>query len=99
MAREKTAVDRYFDEQMKDPEFAAAYKRERAIIDSTDALVRSEDNTVLCIKGKSNGLSLTRGKRYRVIHNPHEEARGLLRVVDDTGEDYVYPAEFFATDG
>ena len=40
---EKTAVDRYFDERMQDPEFAAAYEAERAIVDSTDALVRLLD--------------------------------------------------------
>ena len=43
MPSKKTAVDRYFDARMKNPEFAAAYRDERAIIDSTDTLIRLLD--------------------------------------------------------
>lgn len=39
---------------------------------------------------QSYGISLTAGKQYRVIPDPHKEAHGLVRIVDDTGEDYVY---------
>ncbi len=47
MARRKTAFDRYFDNRMKDPAFAAAYTRTRAAIDSTDALIRALDKARL----------------------------------------------------
>jgi DNA-binding phage protein len=43
MARKKTGFDRYFDKRMEDSAFASAYREERAIIDSTDALVRALD--------------------------------------------------------
>lgn len=58
-------------------------------------MARQSDATVLCVKGPGNGLSITKGKRYRVVSDPDAEARGRLRVVDDTGEDYVYSASLF----
>jgi DNA-binding phage protein len=47
MARKKTAFDKYFDRRMAEPEFAAAYTEARAVIDSTDALVRAFDEARL----------------------------------------------------
>jgi DNA-binding phage protein len=47
MPRKNTAFDRYFDGRMKDPAFASAYAEARAVIDSTDALVRALDKARL----------------------------------------------------
>lgn len=47
MPRRKTAFDRYFDSRMKDSAFASAYSEARAVIDSTDALVRALDKARL----------------------------------------------------
>jgi DNA-binding phage protein len=47
MHRKKTAFDRYFENRMKDPAFASAYKKARAIIDSTDTLIRALDKARL----------------------------------------------------
>ena len=47
MALKKTAFDRYCDERMAEPEFAEAYREARAVIDSTDALVRALDEARL----------------------------------------------------
>ncbi|MBI5068718.1 MAG: helix-turn-helix domain-containing protein [Deltaproteobacteria bacterium] len=41
--RPKTAFDRYFDAQMKDPAFAREYRAARAEIDAIDKLVRALD--------------------------------------------------------
>ena len=41
------------------------------------------------------GFDLTKGKKYRVVPDSEEEAKGLLRVVDDSGEDYLYLASRF----
>jgi hypothetical protein len=35
-------------------------------------------------------------KVYEVIPDETSSRHGLLRVVDESGEDYLYPAEFFA---
>jgi len=49
MPRKKTAFDRYFDKRMKDPAFASAYAEARAVIDSTDTLIRTLDDARLLI--------------------------------------------------
>lgn len=35
-------------------------------------------------------------KLYDVVHDAASEQRGHLRVVDESGEDYLYPEEFCA---
>jgi DNA-binding phage protein len=45
--KKKTAFDRYFDRRIEDPEFASAYTDARAVIDSTDALIRALDEARL----------------------------------------------------
>ncbi len=41
--RTKTSFDRFFDKQMKDRKFAAAYRKARAEVDATDKLIRALD--------------------------------------------------------
>lgn len=41
--------------------------------------------------GKSDPLSLINGKVYEVISVQHK----WYQIVDETGEDYMYPPEFF----
>jgi hypothetical protein len=50
----------------------------------------------LCIENKGTPVSLEIGKVYRVIAT-EKTARGmhLLRVIDESGEDYLYSAEQF----
>ncbi len=50
---------------------------------------------VLCIDDRDSGESLELCKVYRVLADARAERRGLLRVVDETGEDYLYPREMF----
>jgi len=50
---------------------------------------------VLCVKAGSYGASLEPRKIYRVLHDPRAEAESLLRVVDESGEDYLFPASLF----
>jgi len=41
-------------------------------------------------------ISLTIGRVYKTLPlATHEREHGWLRVVDDTGEDYLFPAEYF----
>lgn len=51
---------------------------------------------VVCIQNSGYPASLELHKIYRVV--PDEEAirEGDLRIVDESGEDYLYPAEWFA---
>ena len=51
---------------------------------------------VLCLRNKGYEVSLERRKIYTLVPDRDAEAHGQLRVVDESGEDYLYPASFFA---
>jgi hypothetical protein len=34
-------------------------------------------------------------KVYRVLDDPQASRHGLMRVVDESGEDYLYPEKYF----
>lgn len=52
-----------------------------------------------CIANRGDSLSLTPGQYYQVLSDP-AETHGRLRVIDNTGEDYLFDARLFeeATD-
>jgi hypothetical protein len=49
----------------------------------------------LCLKNRGYAAALEVRKVYRVISDHVAEGRGLVRVIDESGEDYLYPAGFF----
>lgn len=49
----------------------------------------------LCIDDCGSPASLEVRKVYRVLADAAGSARGLVRVVDDSVEDYLYPASAF----
>jgi len=51
---------------------------------------------VICIKNEDYPASLEVRKVYRVIPDPDAAKNHLLRVIDESGEDYLYPADYFA---
>ena len=51
---------------------------------------------VVCIRGDADSaFSLTAGKIYRTLPDGAAAKYGLLRVIDDSQEDYLYPATRF----
>lgn len=50
---------------------------------------------VLCLRNDGYPASLEIKKVYPVLVDATGEARGLLRVLDESGEDYLYPADYF----
>ena len=50
---------------------------------------------VLCVDNSEYPASLELHKIYRVIADRGALERGDLRVVDESGEDYLYPADWF----
>lgn len=50
---------------------------------------------VLCTLEDQQGDSLTVGKVYLVIYDSVAESRGYVRIVDDSGEDFLYSGKFF----
>ena len=50
---------------------------------------------VVCLNNEGYKASLEVGKLYRFIPDAEAEAEGLIRVVDESGEDYAFDAERF----
>lgn len=50
---------------------------------------------VICVKNEDYPASLELRKIYSLIPDKTASKSGLLRVVDESGEDYLYPAEYF----
>jgi hypothetical protein len=50
----------------------------------------------LCLNNQSYAFSLEVRKVYTVLPDAEAAVHGLLRVVDESGEDYLYPNERFA---
>lgn len=50
---------------------------------------------VVCLRNEG-AEDLEPRKLYAVVPDSTASAKGFLRVVDESGEDYLYPTEFFA---
>jgi len=50
---------------------------------------------VVCIDNAGYSASLELHKIYRVVADADAARDGDLRVVDESGEDYLYPADWF----
>lgn len=50
---------------------------------------------LLCVKNDGYPASLEVRKVYRALPDPVAASRGFVRVVDESGEDYLYPSECF----
>lgn len=55
----------------------------------------NQSDFVLCIRSDGYEASLEIRKVYRTIPDVAASQRALVRVIDESGEDYLYPAEFF----
>ena len=53
-----------------------------------------EPRFVVCIQN-DNSEDLEIRKLYQVLPDEAAAADGLLRIVDESGEDYLYPAKLF----
>ena len=49
----------------------------------------------VCIRNTDFNASLEVRKLYAVVEDHDAAAHGLIRVIDESGEDYLYPAELF----
>ena len=57
--------------------------------------MRSE-TFVVCLDNQDYPVSLERRKLYRQLPDEAAKKFGMIRVVDESGEDYLYPSELFA---
>ena len=52
---------------------------------------------VVCVNSTDYSASLEKRKIYVALRDTSAEKEGLLRIVDESGEDYLYPKALFRT--
>lgn len=57
--------------------------------------IMTSERFVVCVETGGYDASLEQWKIYRVVTDDDAQTHGQLRVVDESGEDYVYPARYF----
>jgi hypothetical protein len=50
---------------------------------------------VICIRNTGYEVSLERRKIYSLLPDPAAKKHKMLRVIDESGEDYLYPEDYF----
>ena len=50
---------------------------------------------VICLRNAGCPASLERRKIYQAIPDPDAEQHHQMRVIDESGEDYLYPESYF----
>ena len=56
---------------------------------------KSPRRFAVCIRNEGYEASLERHKIYLVLPDPGAQKDGDIRIVDESGEDYLYPADWF----
>jgi hypothetical protein len=55
----------------------------------------STQQFVVCINNEGYATSLETRKIYVLLPDPKGEQVGMIRVIDESGEDYLYPSSLF----
>ena len=55
----------------------------------------SGSQAVLCVANEGNEVSLQLWKVYKTVRDEDARNEGFVRVIDESGEDYLYPADRF----
>lgn len=63
---------------------------------STKPLKKDGPRFVLCIRNEECD-DLEPGKVYQVLADEKAAREGYIRVIDESGEDYLYPAIYFVS--
>ena len=50
---------------------------------------------IICIKNREYEASLELWKVYLTVPDDLAKSQNLLRVIDESGEDYLFPSEYF----
>ena len=74
-------------------------KRKKSSGSSDEDMKSVEEQATLgfafCVDNRDYPVSLELHKLYRILADQKAEAYGMIRVVDESGEDYLYPVEYF----
>lgn len=58
--------------------------------------MRARREFVLCLRNEGYEVSLERRKLYQVVPDDDAARHRQIRVIDESGDDYLYPANYFA---
>jgi len=50
---------------------------------------------VVCVDNRGHRAALEVRKIYRILRDECASSHGLIRVIDESGEGYLYPAQLF----
>ena len=63
--------------------------------DIMEELIELTSEFVFCLYNDDYPASLERHKIYRVVSDEDAASDGDIRIIDESGEDYLYPASYF----
>jgi len=58
---------------------------------------KTASNYAFCLDNNGYSASLEPRKIYLVLPDEDAQSKKMLRVIDESGEDYLYPAKLFVT--
>jgi hypothetical protein len=58
-------------------------------------MAKAKRRFVICVSAGTYKASLEPRKVYRILSDPSAEVKSLVRLIDDSGEDYLFPARLF----
>ena len=58
-------------------------------------MANSDVTYVICVENSGYPAALEVHRTYRRLPDARAESDGLVRVIDESGEDYLYPTRFF----
>jgi hypothetical protein len=56
---------------------------------------KKEQQFAVCVKNDEYPASLEVRKIYELLPDDKAAKHGLVRIIDESGEDYLYPQDFF----
>ena len=74
---------------------ASARRNSSASGTSTSRKGAKKPTFAVCVRNEGYEASLERNKIYAVLADEDARRDGDLRVIDESGEDYLFPAEYF----
>ena len=58
---------------------------------------KSTPRFAICVDNSEYPASLELHKIYRVLPDKDAQADGDMRIIDESGEDYLFPADYFVS--
>jgi hypothetical protein len=55
----------------------------------------NENHFAVCVRNDDYEGALELRKIYAILEDPDAEPHDLIRVIDESGEDYLYPRQWF----